>query len=321
MKRDFYDVLGVSKTAKDKEIKTAYRKLAKKYHPDSNPGDEAKARFEEISEAYQVLSDSKKRKLYDTYGMAAFDESAAQETQRGYGSASSDGFNGFTGGNYHFHTSHGSMFDDLFGHFSEASARDGDPFGSGFGSFFRNGNGADLHADITISFEEAAFGCDKTFSLTGANNTQQKLQVRIPAGIDEGKSIRLKGKGQPGPGGGAAGDLLLRVHIAEKPGFERKGLDVYMETDIPFTTAVLGGEERIHTLYGDVMCRIPAGTQSGSRIRLRGKGIVSMKNQNMHGDAYAVIRIQVPRHLSADSREKLRAFQDSLRSERTSQAV
>ena len=167
-----------------------------------------------------------------------------------------------------------------------------------------NKKGADAHSDITISFEEAAFGCDKTFQIHGQDGTQS-LKVHIPAGIDAGKSIRLQGKGSAGIGSGRPGDLFLKVHIREKNGYERKGTDVYTTANIPYTTAVLGGEAQVQTIHGDVMCKIPAGTQSGSKIRLRGKGIVSMKNANVYGDEYVTIQIQVPRHVNQREKELL----------------
>ena len=134
------------------------------------------------------------------------------------------------------------------------------------------------------------------------------MKVKIPAGIDTGKSIRLRGKGNPGINGGKAGDLLLKVTVQPKAGYERKGMDVYTTVSIPYTTAVFGGEARVHTLYGDVMCKIKEGTQSGSKIRLRGKGIVSMKDANVHGDQYVTVQIQVPRHLNAEARQKLMEY-------------
>ena len=203
-KRDYYEVLGIGKNADAKEIKKAYRKLAKKYHPDMNPGDKnAEQKFKEITEAYNILSDDEKKKLYDQYGFAAFEEGA--------------GAGGAYGGGQGFH-------------------------------------------------------------------------------------------GQ----GGSAGDLLLKVNVTSKPGFERKGMDIYTTANIPFTTAVFGGEAKVSTLYGDVICKIPEGTQSGRKIRLRGKGIVSMKDSTVHGDQYVTVQIQVPQNLSPEAKEKLREFQQVL---------
>lgn len=357
MKRDYYDVLGIGKQADEKEIKRAYRKLAKKYHPDTNPGDKAaEQKFKEVTEAYNVLSDKEKKKLYDQFGFAAFDEAGNARADAGsgfYGGAGSSGFGGFgsRGGfqNGSFHTGEGSgyqefhfeggnmddMFGDIFGnmfHGSAGSGRSGSFHSSGFtggagGSGFAGFSGQsgygrqasyrgeDLHADITVGFDEAAFGCDKMLHIQTADDTGgiQSLSVHIPAGIDDGKSVRLRGKGHPGFGGGENGDLLLKVHIAPKAGYERKGMDVYTTANIPFTTAVFGGEASFPTLYGNVVCKVPAGTQSGKKIRLRGKGIVSMKDPKVHGDQYVTIQIQVPTTLTAEQRQKLHEFENAMK--------
>ena len=268
-KRDYYEVLGINKGADEKAIKRAYRKLAKKYHPDTNPGDkQAEQKFKEVTEAYNVLGDEKKRKLYDQYGFAAFEEGAAGGAYGGAGA------------------------------------------GSGFGGRSFKSKGQDLHAEIRVSFEDAAFGCEKVINLSsGQGAPDQSLKVRVPAGIEDGKSIRLRGEGGPGMNGGEAGDLLLKIHVDEKPGYERKGMDVYTTISVPFTTAVFGGEAIVNTLKGSVKCKIPAGIQSGSKIRLRGKGIVSMKDPSVHGDMYAAVQIQVPRNLSPEAKQKLREFE------------
>ncbi len=153
--------------------------------------------------------------------------------------------------------------------------------------------GEDLHAEVTVSFDEAAFGGKKVIRLQSSNGGVQNYEVNIPAGIESGKSIRLKGKGYPGVGGGEAGDLLLKVNVQDKPGYKREGRDVYTTVNIPFTTAVFGGEAKVHTIYGDVLCNIKPGTQSGTKIRLRGKGIVAMNNPSVHGDEYATVQIEV----------------------------
>lgn len=301
MKRDYYEVLGIGKQADEKEIKRAYRKLAKRYHPDTNPGDkEAEQKFKEVTEAYNVLSDKEKKKLYDQFGFAAFDEASNARTDAG-------------GGYQEFHFEGGNM-DDMFGDIF------GDMFHGGFGSWkgYRQQasyKGEDLHADITVGFDEAAFGCEKMIHMQAADGTGgvQSLSVHIPAGIDDGKSVRLRGKGHPGFGGGENGDLLLKVHIAPKAGYERKGMDVYTTAEIPFTTAVFGGEASFPTLYGNVVCKVPAGTQSGQKIRLRGKGIVSMKDPKVHGDQYVTIQIQVPTTLTAEQRQKLHEFEASMK--------
>lgn len=302
-KRDYYDVLGVGRDADAGAIKKAYRKLAKKYHPDTNAGDaEAERKFKEVTEAYNVLSDQEKKKLYDQFGHAAFDGSqgawGGQDPRDGqrYWSGQRSGSNG---GYQEFHFEGGDM-DDLFR----------DIFGDAFGRRSYRRRGEDLHADISVTFDEAAFGCEKVIHLeNGADGSVQSLQVKIPAGIESGKTIRLKGKGHPGMGGGEPGDLLLRVAAGEKPGFERKGMDLYTTLRIPFTTAALGGEATVQTIYGNVLCKIREGTQSGSKIRLRGKGIVSMKDPSIHGDQYVKIEVQVPKNLSPEARQKLREFQ------------
>ncbi|MCI7227610.1 MAG: HSP40/DnaJ peptide-binding protein, partial [Lachnospiraceae bacterium] len=165
----------------------------------------------------------------------------------------------------------------------------------------------DLNAEVTVGFEDAVFGCDKVISLKNPDGTQHSLQVHIPAGIDTGKLIRLRGKGMPGSNG-EAGDLLLKVNVQSKSGYERKGQDLYTTVNIPYTTAVFGGEARVQTLYGDVICKIKEGTQSGTKIRLRGKGIVSMKNPSVHGDQYVTVQIDVPKHLSREARQKLMEY-------------
>ena len=328
MKQDYYEVLGIGKQADEKEIKRAYRKLAKKYHPDMNPGDKvAEQKFKEVTEAYNVLSDKEKKKLYDQFGFAAFDEADNARADAGsgfYGGAGGQGFGGqggFRSGS--FHTGDGSGYQEF--HYEGGDM--GDMFGDIFGNMFHGGfggqkgyrqqasyRGEDLHADITVGFDEAAFGCDKMIHIQAADGTGvQSLSVHIPAGIDDGKSVRLRGKGHPGFGGGENGDLLLKVHITPRAGYERKGMDVYTTADIPFTTAVFGGEASFPTLYGNVVCKVPAGTQSGKKIRLRGKGIVSMKNPNVHGDQYVTIQIQVPTTLTAEQRQKLHEFENAMK--------
>lgn len=372
MKRDYYEVLGVSRNADAAAIKKAYRKLAKKYHPDSNEGNATAAeRFKEVNEAYDVLSDEKKRKLYDQFGHAAFEEGAgtyggAQGNPFGSGFGGSQG-NPFGGGfqgsysdgnGYHeFHFENGEDMDDIlknifgggfkkskssggfggsgfgtggfhgsgFGGFGSGSNGFGSGFGSG-GSDFRSqgfggsysSKGEDLHADVTVSFDEAAFGGKKVIRLQSSNGGVQNYEVNIPAGIESGKSIRLKGKGHPGIGGGEAGDLLLKVNVQDKPGYRREGRDVYTTVNIPFTTAVFGGEAKVHTIYGDVLCNIKPGTQSGTKIRLRGKGIVAMNNPSVHGDEYATVQIEVPTNLTPDARRKLKEFEQECNGSRRS---
>jgi molecular chaperone DnaJ len=315
MKRDYYEVLGVSRSADASAIKKAYRKLAKKYHPDSNVGDASAAEhFKEVNEAYDVLGDEKKRKLYDQYGHAAFEEGFGQGANGYSGSYSggAGGFGGFGGTGSSGRRSYSSSgFGSGFGQGADgySSYSDfGSDYGSGFGAGADEANSLDVKAEVTVSFDEAAFGANKRVRLQGSDGKVQTLEIKIPAGIDTGKTIRLKGKGNVGRNG-RTGDLLLKVTVQDKLGFRREGMDVYTTVQIPFTTAVFGGEARIQTIHGDVICKIKPGTQSGSKIRLRGKGIVSMKDSKVFGDQYAVVEIQVPTTLTPQAARKLREFE------------
>ena len=336
-------MLGIKKGASQSEIKKAYRKMAKKYHPDTNAGDEAAAeKFKEVSEAYSVLNDPEKKKLYDQFGHAAFDGTGQPGGSygAGFGGAGSSGFGGFggTGGSgfsgfsqgpdgsyqeYHFDGNMDDILKDIFGHGFSGSGSGASGFsgfsgtsgtsgfsgfgrGAGYGSFPQDGE--NVHADINVTFDEAAFGGDRYFDLKDADGAKQSLKVHIPAGIDDGQSIRLRGKGMPGRHGGKDGDLLLKVHVAAKPGFERKGMDVYAPVRVPFVTAVLGGKVEVQTLRGKVKCTIKPGTQSGTKLRLRDKGIVSMKDRATFGCHYAVVEIDVPKNLSDDAKQNLAEF-------------
>ena len=277
MKRDYYEVLGVSKSADAATIKKAYRKLAKKYHPDSNEGNQSAAEhFKEVNEAYDVLSDEKKRKLYDQYGHAAFEEGFAGGNSGNYsgqGNPFGKGFSSrYSGPNgyqeFHFEGGDAGDMDDilknLFHGFGRQSFHSGGFGDGGFSDFGQED--LDLHADVEVSFDEAAFGGKKTIHLQSSDGKTQKLEINIPAGIDTDKTIRLKGKGHQSSSG-KTGDLLLKVKVNDRPGFTRKGADVYTTVSVPFTTAVLGGEAKVHTIYGDVLCKIKEGTQSGSKIK------------------------------------------------------
>ena len=322
--KDYYEVLGVDKNADDETIKKAYRKLAKKYHPDTNAGNaEAEKKFKEISEAYAVLSDKEKRKEYDQFGNGDF------EGGNPFGGGTSYRYytNGDPNQGYQeFHFEGGNMDDimeELFGHMGGMGH-----MGGGFGSdhshrssrtsFYNSGfdNGFDggfagssmnnnIETEMTISFDDAVFGCDKLISLQDPHSSAapKKLKVHIPAGIASGQTVRLKGKGRT-----SAGDLLIKVTVEEKIGYERKGMDIYTTVNIPYEIAALGGEATIPTLYGNVKCKIKEGTQSGCKIRLKGKGVVSMKNSSQYGDQYATVQIQVPRNLSEEAKQKLREY-------------
>lgn len=309
-KRDYYEVLGIERSADESTIKKAYRKLAKKFHPDTNEGNtQSEQMFKEVTEAYTILSDPDKKKLYDQFGHIAFESGFDPNAARSGAYKSPQG--GYR--EYHFE---GENMDDIFGDLFGDMFHKGHSGNSFAGSGFRREpprrKGSDLQAEVSISFDEAVFGCDKIINLQNIDSTGkpvQSLQVHIPAGIETGKSIRLRGKGMPGYNGGEPGDLLLKVSVSGKAGFDRKGLDVFTTASIPYTTAVFGGEVLVPTLYGNVICKISEGTQSGTKIRLRGKGIVSMKNPKVHGDHYVTIQIQVPQKLSPEAKQKLREYE------------
>lgn len=357
-KRDYYEVLGVSKTASDSEIKSAYRKLAKKYHPDMNPGDkEAEAKFKEASEAYAILSDADKRRQYDQFGHAAFDGGAG-------GGAGGFDFNGFD---------MGDIFGDIFGDF----------FGGGGRSRSANNGpmkGQNVRVSVHLTFEEACFGTEKEIELnikedcakchgTGAKPgtqpetcskcggkgqvvfTQQslfgvvrnvqacpdchgtgkiikdrcpdcggsgyisrrkKISVSIPAGIDNGQSIRIRDKGEPGINGGPRGDLLVQVIVGRHPIFQRQDYDIYSTASITFAQAALGAEVRIKTIDGDVMYTVKPGTQTDTRVRLRGKGVPTTRNKQVRGDHYVTLVVQVPTKMNAEQKELLKAFDQAM---------
>ena len=356
-KRDYYEVLGVSKSASDSELKSAYRKLAKKYHPDMNPGDkEAEAKFKEASEAYSVLSDPDKRRQYDQFGHAAFEGGAG-------GGAGGFDFNGMD---------MGDIFGDIFGDF----------FGGGRSRAQNNGpmKGQNLHHTIRITFEEACFGTEKELDLplqdeceschgTGAKAgttpetcskcggkgqvvyTQQslfgmvrnvqtcpdcrgtgkiirdkcpdchgsgyitrkrKIYVTVPAGIDNGQSIRIREKGDPGVNGGPRGDLLVEVAVSRHPIFQRQGIDIYSSAPITFAQAALGGDVRIKTVDGEVEYTVKPGTQTDTRIRLRGKGVPSLRNKSIRGDQYVTLVVQVPTKMNGEQKELLKKFDEAM---------
>lgn len=351
-KRDYYEVLGVDKNATDDAIKKAYRALAKKYHPDMNPGDaEAEKKFKEASEAYAVLSDAEKRRQYDQFGHAAFDG----------GAGGAGGFD-FSGADF------GDIFGDLFGDF----------FGGGRSRSRNNGpmKGANLRTSVRITFEEAVFGCKKEIELTvkescktcngsgakpgtspetcskcggkgqvvftqqsffgtvrnvqtcpdcqGSGKTikekcpdcrgtgyipmKKRYSVDIPAGIDNGQSTRMPGLGEPGTNGGPRGDVLIEVIVGRHPIFQRQDFDIYSTVPISYAIAALGGEILIDTVDGKVIYDVKPGTQTDTKIRLRGKGVPSWRNKDVRGDHYITLVVQVPDKLKPEAKELLRQF-------------
>ena len=310
-KRDYYDILGIKRDASAETIKKAFRKLAKKYHPDSNAGNpQAEQMFKDVNEAYSILSDPEKRKLYDRFGHAAFDPNSAAYGTTGGSGASGDPFgSGFggagQGGAWHYQSGPGGyaeyhftgddmgdigdIFGDMFGGMFPARDSGGSSrsrhFTGGSGAHFTSGSdfgGSSAHlaavldsaaaraftvlafrrkvltsSEVTVSFDEAVSGCEKIITLQNPQTgKRQSLQVHIPAGIDTGKSIRLKGKGMPGAGGGEAGDLLLNITVTAKPGWEAQGDGRLLDRPHSVTTAVFGGEALVSTLYGNVLCKI-----------------------------------------------------------------
>ncbi|MFR3424809.1 MAG: molecular chaperone DnaJ [Lachnospiraceae bacterium] len=358
-KRDYYEVLGVDRGADEATIKKAYRQLAKKYHPDMNPGDkEAEKKFKEASEAYAVLSDAEKRRQYDQFGHAAFE-------QGGGGAGGFGGFD-FNGGDM------GDIFGDIFG----------DSFGGGRSRRANNGpmKGANVRTAVRITFEEAVFGCEKQLDLnlkdecttchgTGAKPgtspetcpkcggkgqivyTQQslfgtvrnvqtcpdcngsgkivkekcadchgsgyitnrkKIAVTIPAGIDNGQSIRIREKGEPGVNGGPRGDLLVEVQVERHPIFQRQDMNIYSTAPVTFAQAALGGQIHITTVDGDMAYDIKPGTQTDTKIRLKGKGVPSLRNKNIRGDHYVTLVVQVPTKLNEEAKEYLRKYDEAV---------
>lgn len=351
-KRDYYEVLGVDRGADEAAIKKAYRQLAKKYHPDMNPGDkDAEMKFKEASEAYAVLSDPEKRRQYDQFGHAAFEQ--------GGGGAGGFDFNG---------ADMGDIFGDIFG----------DLFGGGRTRRANNGpmKGANLRAAVNITFEEAVFGCEKQLELnlkdecttchgtgakpgtnpetcqkcggkgqvvftqqslfgmvrnvqtcpdcngtgkvikdkctachgTGYTSSRKKIAVTIPAGIDDGQSIRIREKGEPGINGGPRGDLLVEVRVARHPIFQRQDMNIFSTAPISFAQATLGGQVRISTVDGDVLYDVKPGTQTDTKVRLKGKGVPSLRNKALRGDHYVTLVVQVPAKLNDEAKEALRKF-------------
>lgn len=292
--KDFYKILGVEKTVEAAELKKVYRKLARKYHPDSNPGDAAaEAKFKDISEAYSVLSDPEQRKEYDELRAMG---SGARFTAGGSGSGGfEDVFSRFQRGG----TGGGNPgFDDLFSMFNQG----GGSRRGGFGGFGGPQKGADVRARTTLDFLDAAKG--ETISLKGADG--KTFKVKIPAGVADGQKIRLRGRGRPSPNGGEAGDIVVEVTVRSHPVFSRDGLNVRLTVPVTFTEAALGTTIEVPTLDGArVKLRVAPGTPSGRVLRVKGRGIQTTKGT---GDLLAEVEVAVPAHLSDAQREALEAY-------------
>jgi curved DNA-binding protein len=304
-KRDYYEVLGVSRNAKEDEIKKAYRKLALKYHPDRNKGNkEAEERFKEINEAYAVLSDKEKRQQYDTFGAEGFHQRFSQEDifrNVNFGDIFRD--MGFSDDIL------SGLFGGSFGRGARRRQSANGPFG--FQQFFRQGTpeyeeqmpqkGADLVADLEISLEEAFRGGERRLNL-GGRGTSGEISVKIPPGIRSGQKLRLAGKGQPGPRGGRPGDLFIQIQVRTHPFFKREEDDVIVEREISLSEAVLGKTLEVQTLAGTRLVKVPPGTQSHTRLRLKGEGIPHMKGGGK-GDFYVKVIAKVPKKLTSRQRE------------------
>ena len=319
--KDYYAILGVDKKAEPKAVKQAYRRLARKYHPDVNPGDDsAEGKFKDVTEAYEVLGDPEKRRKYDELGAnwRLYEQAQAQGGPNPFGGGQWTVNFGDTGGQG-FHTVSPEHMEELFGQ--------GAPFSDFFTAFFGGGagetpqgtrrrahtrrrRGRDMESPIELSLEEAYAGTRRRLALrTSERGPARTVEVRIPAGVTEGARVRVAGEGEPGQGGAAAGDIFLRVHVAPHRLFERRGADLYVSLPLPVTTAVLGGEVEVPTIVGrPVRLRVPPLTQSGRTFRIRGYGMPVPGKPEARGDAYARVEIRVPTELSDAEREHYEAL-------------
>ena len=304
--RDYYETLGVSKTATDDEIRKAFRKLARKYHPDVNK-DKATAeeKFKQINEAYEVLGDPEKRRKYDELGANWDQPSGGFQPPPGWGPRAGGGFRRSStgdGGGMDFEFG-GTGFSDFFEAFFGGGRQAGFGGGAGFGQRPQGTErGSDVEADIMVTLEEALHGSKRTISLRrGNSNKVESYQVKIPKGVHEGQRIRLAGQGEAGAGGGKSGDLFLRVRLARHPDFTIEGADLIHEAKIPPWQAALGGDVQVPTLEGHARLKIPAGTQGGQRFRLRGHGLPTASGPR--GDLLVLAQIQIPKKLTDSERE------------------
>jgi curved DNA-binding protein len=301
--RDYYQILGVPKTATEKEIKQAYRKLARKYHPDLNPNNKAaQEKFKEINEANDVLSDSEKRRKYDTLG-------ANWQQYEQYQRTGGQGPFQWGGQGTQYRTASPEDFESIFGGGDAGGVSDffRTFFGGGFGAAAgtrvqaRPRRGQDIEQEIDISLEEAYRGATRLVDKDG-----RRLEIKIPAGVKTGSKIRYGGEGMPGAAGGNAGDLYLRVQVVPNPTFERQGDDLTCELPVDLFTALLGGEATVQTLKGQLALKIPPESQSGKVFRLAGQGMPRLNEPNSFGDLYAKVRVVLPEHLTTEERDLIK---------------
>ena len=324
--KDYYETLGVTKSASDKEIKQAYRKLARKHHPDVNPGDKsAEGRFKEINEAYEVLGDPEKRKKYDELGAnwRMYEQAREQGQEWPGGSPFGDAAGGggawninMGGGPGGYRTMTEEEMQELFGN--------QDPFSDFFNTFFGGGGareagrgragranrsqkGRDIEHPVELTLEEAFHGATRRISIKHGGHARS-VDVRIPAGVKDGSRVRAAGEGESGANGGPNGDLYLRVQTRPHPVFERKGDDLHTTVALPVTSAVLGGEAQVPTITGSVRLKIPETTQGGQVFRLKGHGMPIVGKPDARGDLYATVEVQLPRSLTKEQREHYEAL-------------
>jgi curved DNA-binding protein len=303
--KDYYEILGVSRDADEKEIKSAFRRLARQHHPDVNPGDsEAEERFKEVNEAYEVLSDPEKRRKYDQLGT---DWSRWQQAGGRPGDYDWSRWTAGAPGGERVHVRYGTPEDleDLFGGASPFSDFFSQIFGGmrgakpgGFEYQVRPQRGQDFEQEVEISLREAYQGTTRILEKDG-----RRLEVKIPAGAHTSTRVRMAGEGGPGAAGGDAGDLYLRVRVMPDPQFKREGDDLHVTVPVELYTAILGGKVQVPTLNGPVMLTVPAGTQNGRVFRLRGKGMPRLRRPEQHGDLYAKVDIRLPSDLTPRQRE------------------
>ena len=301
--KDYYATLGVQKSATEKEIKQAFRKLARKHHPDVNPGDKAaESRFKEINEANEVLSDSDKRRKYDELGSnwRAYEQPGAP--------GGAGGHRAMTPEEMHAMFGEGDPFSDFFHTFFGGAADGQDETGRrGRGRTRGARPGRDVEQEIELSLDDAFHGSTRRLSIKHDGHART-VDVRIPAGVGDGSRVRIAGEGEIGAGGARSGDLYLRIRLAAHPTFERKGKDLYTTVHIPLTTAVLGGEAEVATLSGKTLrLRVPATTQNGQTLRLKGHGMPTT-NRPESGDLYATVEVQLPKALTPEQRTHFEAL-------------